>query len=203
MVGGFSFKLVSKRAEYQFDINRKITRVVGDSATGKSELVRLLIDSQTTNSGVSVSCKYSCEVLNNQVFRRIKEDITNVCQRIKNHSSENFKLAMRNLLSRDDNIMFFADEDFTGMNTAEFALYCKFTDSFFVLFCRNPLCKIPYSYTEIYRIKTSGKFHTLVSVFRNTDYLKFYENKKMVVEDSNSGFEFFNYFYNVNNLVVV
>ena len=34
MVGGFSFKLVSKRAEYQFDINRKITRVVGDSATG-------------------------------------------------------------------------------------------------------------------------------------------------------------------------
>jgi hypothetical protein len=98
-------------------------------------------------------------VLNNLVFRRISEDIKTVCQKAKNHNSKNFEVAMRNLLSRDDNTLFFADEDFTDMNTDEFALYCKFTDSFFVLLCRNPLCKIPYSYTEIYSVRKSGRFH--------------------------------------------
>ena len=150
---------MSKRTEYRFDIQRKVTRVTGDSATGKSELVRLLIDSQVANSGIAVSCRYKCGVLNNLVFRRISEDIKTVCQKAKNHNSKNFEVAMRNLLSRDDNTLFFAVEDFTDMNTDEFALYCKFTDSFFVLLCRNPLCKIPYSYTEIYSVRKSGRFH--------------------------------------------
>ena len=76
---------MSKRTEYRFDIQRKVTRVTGDSATGKSELVRLLIDSQVANSGIAVSCRYKCGVLNNLVFRRISEDIKTVCQKAKKH----------------------------------------------------------------------------------------------------------------------
>lgn len=195
MVGGFSFKLAAKRVEYQFDIKRKVMRITGDSATGKSELVRLLADSQIANSGVTVNCKYKCEIINDLIFRRIKEDISIICQKFKNHNSSNFMAAMRNLLEREDNTLFFVDEDFTNMNTDEFALFCKFTDAFFVFSCRNPLYKIPYSYTEIYKIKTSGKFHTLIPVFDSTHYHKFYEDKKMIIEDSGSGFEFFHRFY--------
>lgn len=44
MVGGFVFKLMSKRVEYKFIIKRKITKIVGKSATGKSELIRVLAD---------------------------------------------------------------------------------------------------------------------------------------------------------------
>ena len=44
MLGGFVFKLMAKRIEYKLDIKRKITKVIGKSATGKSELVRLLND---------------------------------------------------------------------------------------------------------------------------------------------------------------
>lgn len=196
MVGGFSFQLVSKRVEYQFDIKRKITKVVGNSATGKSEFVRILADSQTINSGVAVSCKYRCRVIRDIFTESVKNHIDAICQRHKNHNSQAFAEAMRNYLSEYDNTLIFADEDFKHMNTDEFALFCKFTDSFFVLFCREPLCKMPYSYTDIYTIKTSGKFHALVPVFKDTDYLKFYEDRKMIVEDSNSGYEFFSHFYN-------
>ncbi len=44
MLGGFVFKLMAKRVEYKLNIKRKITKVIGKSATGKSELVRLLND---------------------------------------------------------------------------------------------------------------------------------------------------------------
>ena len=37
---------------------------------------------------------------------------------------------MREYLGEYDNMLIFADEDFKSMNTNEFALFCKFTDSF-------------------------------------------------------------------------
>ena len=103
---------------------------------------------------------------------------------------------MREYLGEYDNMLIFADEDFKSMNTNEFALFCKFTDSFFVLLCRDPLHRLPYSYEGIYTIKTSGRFHELMPVFSKEDFLKFYEDRKILTEDSNAGFEFFSYFYN-------
>ena len=82
-------------------------------------------------------------------------------------------------------MLIFADEDFKSMNTNEFALFCKFTDSFFVLLCRDPLHRLPYSYEGIYTIKTSGRFHELMPVFSKEDFLKFYEDRKILTEDSN------------------
>ena len=66
----------------------------------------------------------------------------------------------------------------------------------FVLLCRDPLHRLPYSYEGIYTIKTSGRFHELMPVFSKEDFLKFYEDRKILTEDSNAGFEFFSYFYN-------
>ena len=54
MLGGFTFELKSKRLNYSFTISRKITLVVGDSATGKTELCRLLHDSRHPNTGINV-----------------------------------------------------------------------------------------------------------------------------------------------------
>lgn len=195
MTGGFLFKLTTLRLEYEFRVRRKIMRIVGDSAAGKSELVRELSNARNPKSGVNVNCKYSCMVLTDSFFQQIKEDIFNMCQKIKNHDSQAFADAMRGLLARNDNILFFADEDFSDMGTGEFALFCKFTDSFFVLFCRDTLDKLPYSYTEIYTIRKSGKFHFLVQKYSPEDFLKFYENMGVIVEDSGAGYQFFNYFY--------
>lgn len=195
MTGGFSFKLTSKRVEYKFNVNRKITRITGDSATGKSELIRILSRDADTYRKTTIICPHKYQVINDSFFNAIRMGFSNTRNRTKNHNSLAFINELRDYLSQWDNTLFFADEDFKGMGTDEFATFCKFTDSFFVLFCRNPLHKLPYSYTEIYTMRTSGKFHELIPVFKGEDFLKFYENRKIIVEDSNSGYEFFNHFY--------
>lgn len=99
---------------------------------------------------MDVECKYKCRVINSVYTESVERHIADICQKIKNHSSGAFASAMRDYLNEYDNMLIFADEDFKGMSTKEFALFCKFTDSFFVLICRNSLSKLPYSYTEIY-----------------------------------------------------
>lgn len=44
MLGGFVFKLMAKRVEYKFNIKRKITKVIGKPAAGKSELISVIND---------------------------------------------------------------------------------------------------------------------------------------------------------------
>ena len=75
MLGGFVFKLMAKRVEYKFNIKRKITKVIGKSATGKSELVRLLNDAQTLNSGITVECKYKCRGINSIYTESVERHI--------------------------------------------------------------------------------------------------------------------------------
>ena len=56
----------------------------------------------------------------------------------------------------------FIDEDnINFINSIVFAALCKYTDSFFVIITREPVVSIPYSYTDIYIMRTSGKFHYL------------------------------------------
>ena len=196
MTGGFLFKITAKRVQYEFNVSRKIMRITGDSATGKSELIRVLGDAGNPKTGISTNCKYKCEVITDVFFKYIKEDIIIISNTIKNHSSTEFYDAMRNLLKRYDDTLFFADEDFKDIGTDEFALFCKFTDSFFVLICRNSLGKLPYSYKEIYTIKTSGKFHSLIPKYNANDFSFLDENRNFIVEDSNAGYEFYKYFYN-------
>lgn len=195
MVGGFLFKLTAKRLQYEFMVNRKIMRITGDSAKGKSELVRALIESTVPASGTVVNCKYACRVLSNDLFESIDKNISKTCEKIRNHTSAVFKQEMRELLSEYDNHLFFADEDFGYMEKNSFALFCKYTNSFFVLIRRTPLGKLPYSYAEIYTVKESGKFHTLVPKYRSSDFKDIYDVQTYVVEDSNSGYDFFRFYF--------
>lgn len=57
MIGGFQFRLNSNKLQYDFVINRKITKIIGDSATGKSELVATVSmkDDAAMNSGLDFS----------------------------------------------------------------------------------------------------------------------------------------------------
>lgn len=152
MVGGFLFKLTAKRVEYKFNIKRKITRITGESAAGKSELLRMLADSQTARSGVYVECRYKCRSIQSIYTESVERHIADICSRVRNHSSHAFESEMRDYLKEYDDNLIFADEDFTGMDTEEFALFCKFTDSFFVLICRNPLSKLSAFGCEIEKI---------------------------------------------------
>lgn len=198
MTGNFKFKLISKRVCYEFMVYRKIMRITGESASGKSELIRQLLLAENPRTGVIVNCKYPCRVLNNDRFQAIKKVIKAVDEKIKNHESEAYRETMKESLKEYKNILFFADEDFDELASELFAKFCKFTDSFFVLICRDYLAKLPYSYTEIYRIKKSGKFHYLENLYQYESFQKLADNNEhlYITEDSNAGFEFFQKFYN-------
>lgn len=194
MIGGFNFKLESKRLHYSFVLNRKITKIAGDSATGKSTLVSSVADSLNPRNKIQMTCEYQCSEISEVFTSILFQDIHSLKENYKNRVSyKKYHTAMRELLSKYDNRVYFCDETFRYLPTYEFAAFCKFTDSFFVICCRDKLDNLPYSFTEIYSIISSGKYHKLEKVYDS--FLKIPElqkNTNILIEDSNSGFQFFN-----------
>ena len=74
-------------------------RITGDSAAGKSELARTLLDAQNPRAGITVTCRYPCAVLDDQAFRAASREILKLSGRIKNHDSAEFYHAARRLLA--------------------------------------------------------------------------------------------------------
>ena len=58
MIGGFQFRLNSNKLQYDFVVNRKITKIIGDSATGKSELVATVATKDDAAMNIHITCKY-------------------------------------------------------------------------------------------------------------------------------------------------
>lgn len=189
MLGGFTFELKSKRLNYSFTISRKITLVVGDSATGKTELCRLLHDSRQPNTGISISCKYQCEDLSDIDFKRLEKKILEISCSTSDQKQNEF----RTLLQEYDNTFFICDENFSYLGSNAFAIFCEFTDSFFLIASRTKLPNIPYAFNEIYTLHRSGKYNTLIPCYdkRSFCYLPEKLTGKILTEDSNSGYYFF------------
>lgn len=190
MFGDFEFRLSSRNADYRFKIKRKITRITGQSAAGKSELCRLITAGRNPRAGITITCPYPVKVFDDAQFFLIEAVIEKLNGKYKNHDSAEYRNALRDALSFYDHILFFADESLECMNTHEFSVFCKYTDTFFVLISRAALKHLPYSFTEIYEMKASGRFHTLEQVYSAEDFLVFDDTKQIVTEDSNSGFQF-------------
>ena len=185
MIGGFQFRLISNKLQYDFIIKRKITKIIGDSATGKSELVDTVAMKNDLAMNIRITCKYE-PIEISRAFSEI------LYKRLKTFRSEFKSETIREILEEYDGYLFFCDETFPYLFTDEFAVFCKYTDSFFVICCRAKLTNLPYSYTEIYKMKESGKYHTLESVY--DEYSKIPDVtgiKAALIEDSGSGFDFY------------
>lgn len=193
MIGGFNFKLESKKLHYSFVLFRKITKITGDSATGKSTLVTGVADSINPRNKIQITCEYQCTEISEIFTSILYQDILSLKSHYKNHTSDKkYLTAIRELLSKYDNRVYFCDETFRYLPTSEFATFCKFTDSFFVICCRDKLVNLPYSFTEIYHIISSGKFHKLEKVYDNFIKIPLLQkDTNIIVEDSNSGYQFF------------
>lgn len=201
MIGGFDFSLKGSRIDYRFTVHRKITKIIGNSATGKTVLCDAVYNSQNKRSGLEIFCKYECLNIDEVYTRVLHQDIQALSSRFSNRKGQDFQLAIREMLDRYDNILFFCDETFRFLSTTEFAMFCKYTDSFFVICSRDKLEQIPYSYKEIYTIKSSGKFHTLERAYHDKCSINCSVNEfdklKILLEDSKSGFQFYSK-YNSN-----
>lgn len=175
MRGKHAVRVENNVVRYDFELRRNITVVQGDSATGKTQLINMLLEygDGSSESGVRLTCDKPCYVL---------------------ADDRNWQLLLRNTA---DTIVFI-DEEHEFITTEAFAELVKDSDNYYVLITRNRLPMLPYSVEEIYGIHESGKYKSLRQTYN--EFYRIYGNlapsetvrpARIITEDSNSGFDFF------------
>ena len=173
MKGRYKVVVHNNRLHYEFEIKRNITIIQGNSATGKTTLVDMLRQHMNlgVSSGVDVVCDVPCRVL---------EGI-------------DWKIILSNL----HGMILFIDEGNDFVTQEEFASAIKGSDNYFVIITRENLYNLPYSVEEIYGLHYSGKHQNTKKVYQETYQIYSavrelpVKPKKFIIEDSNSGFDFF------------
>ena len=174
MKGIHHITVSNSTVKYEFDIKRNITIIKGDSATGKTTLVELISEHYESGpeSGVTLSCDKPCRVLAGR-------DWSTILPTIK------------------DSIVFI-DEDNDFLPSVEFAGAAKESNNYYVIVTREGLPNLPYSVDEIYGIRTSGRYvglkqayHEFYHIYGEHTPNKSVAPDTVIVEDSNSGYEFF------------
>ena len=177
MKGSYWFKAKSKKVLFEFSIRRNITIIKGDSATGKTTLLRILYEYLRIGrqSGYAVSTNASYYVY------------------IRDEVGRDWKDALYPL----KNTVIFIEENNEFVFTKEFASYVKESGNYFVFVTRAPLKMLPYSIHEIYEIITDGKrtdikesYHEFKEIYSNYPIIENNKIQNVVTEDSNSGYQF-------------
>lgn len=173
MKGRHNIVVKNKKLHYEFEIKRNITIIQGDSATGKTTLIDMLrqYENYGTDSGISVECDVPCGVL----------------------EGREWELQLQN----KKGCILFTDEGNSFVKTEEFAKIVRKSDNYFVLITRENLYNLPYSVEEIYGIRSSGKYQHTQRIYQQM--YQIYSRKQespvkpqmIIVEDSNSGYDFF------------
>ena len=121
---------------YEFDVKRNITIIRGDSATGKTTLYNIIRSFNTQKSDepglVYVDCDKPCIALGEQ----------------------NLEVNLRNT---SDSIVFLDEESIAGCDARELSKIMQESDNYYVIITRDALSWLPYSITEIYRLRGSCK----------------------------------------------
>lgn len=179
MKGTYEVTVKNNRVQYRFIIQRNITILRGNSATGKTTLIGLIaqFERNGNKSGVQLVCERKCVVLTNEFWKQ--------------------------KLAETHNSLIFIDEDSDFILTEEFAAAAKQSDCYFILVSRATLPNLPYSVNEIYELhnvtRGYGKIRRLY-----TEFQRIYSDRRseeripedfmpacIIVEDSNSGYQFF------------
>lgn len=142
MTGRHHVRISNSLVRFDFDLNRNITIIRGNSGTGKTTLFELVAEHMRLGdkSGVNVSCDVDCAALTD--------------------------IDWRNQLRRISGSIVFIDEGADYVAEEEFAAMIRDSDNYYVFFVRENLHLLTYSVKEIYEIKTSGKYHKLVPMYK-------------------------------------
>ena len=176
MKGSYKVKVSRRRGTtFEFTVRRNITIVRGDSGTGKTTLYDMVADYTRLGdrSGVTVQCGRPCVALTD--------------------------IDWRNQLAGIAGSIVFIDEGMEDLPSECFASAVGESDNYYVIFTRSELPCLPYSVNEIYRIKTSGKFHSLVPMYKELEGHRYSLSRAkanqdfdvLLTEDSKSGLQFF------------
>lgn len=186
MKGKYRIVVQNKRIRYDFEIRRNLTVIRGESATGKTTLIEMIREyyENQTDSGIQLDCEKECTIL----------------------SGRNWKAELT--LMKDSII--FIDEGNEFVFTDEFAAVIQNTDNYYVIVTRESISSLPYSVTEVYGIRNAGKYGTLRKTYNEffhlyslADYQNNVKPTKIITEDSNSGYYFFEKISTQNSITCI
>lgn len=174
MRGSHHIIVQNNKVRYEFDIKRNITIIRGDSATGKTQLISMLESYQRDGISSGIEIQSDCELA--VIYAN-------------NWESE---------IDRLQGAIVFIEEGQGFVATNDFAEKVRGSDAYFVIITRQVLDNLPYSVEEIYGIRSSRKYKGLRQIYNEfyrlygDQYNNRWEIERVLTEDSNSGFEFFN-----------
>ena len=148
MVGKYEIEIYNKRVHYFLTVKRNITVLQGDSATGKTELIRLIREHEENgdSSGITVRCDVECTVLTSV-------DWEARLSRLRQH-------------------IIFMDETARFVRSREFAERVRGSDNYFVIISRDDLVQLPYSVDEIYGLRNdTSKYNQFKKVYNEMYHL--------------------------------
>jgi len=174
MKGKHALRIQSAYLRFDMEFIRNITIIQGDSATGKTTLVDMIQEYLLNgpDTGISLYCDCPCRVIAGNTW---KEQLSSI----------------------EDSIVFI-DEGNRFVASEDFAKIVRGSGNYYVIVTRESLDNLPYSVTEIYGIKSSGKYGSLEPVYHEMyriyeqDELRMADSQTFLIEDSNSGYDFFN-----------
>lgn len=134
MKGQHRVIIQNKRIRYDFTLQRNLTVLRGDSATGKTALIDMVREyaNNETPSSIELVCDKHCYVIEGSTWR--------------------------GQLSVVEDSIVFIDEGNVFVTTDEFAEAIQKTDNYYVIVSREGLPNLPYSVQEIYGIRNEGKY---------------------------------------------
>ena len=180
MIGKYDIEVVTRKVDYQLTVERNITILSGNSATGKSTLYRAIkqFENDGRASGIKLTCDRPCVILEGKNW---ENDLKEIKQSIV-----------------------FVDEGAKFINTEEFATAIKKSDNYYVLITRQDLGNLPYSRHEIYELDTNRignrMFCKQQQIYKSNNIAQNAIISKIVTEDSKTGYEFYNEYAKTHNI---
>ncbi len=181
-----------RRVRFEFELERNISIITGQSGTGKTTLVGMIFDYLRLGdkSGITLESTAPCRILEGMMWRET--------------------------LSLYHQCIIFIDEGNEFVTSQAFAEAIQQTDNYYVIITRENLHNLPYSIDAIYEICVSGRFGKLKTVYNH--FRRVYDQNgrlddknrtnlcgihTILTEDAKSGFEFFTAFAQNNHLECV
>ena len=182
MRGTYEVKVSNVNVSFTLELERNITILFGDSATGKTTLIEMLRDFEESgrSSGVTVHCKRPCRVLTNADWEYRLNGIR-------------------------DSIVFL-DGGNAFVKSEAFARAIQSSSNYYVIVTRESLYQLPYSVNAILKLKTTGRRgKTYVRAYPQYDHLadpvgEISRIQEIVTEDSNAGHEMFDHIAAENHI---
>ena len=182
MRGTYEVKVSNVNVSFTLELERNITILSGDSATGKTTLIEMRRDFEESSrsSSITVHCKRPCRVLTNADWEYRLKGIR-------------------------DSIVFL-DEGNAFVKSEAFARAIQNSSNYYVIVTRESLHQLPYSVNAILKLKTTGRRgKTYVRAYPQYDHLadpvgEISRIQEIVTEDSNAGHEMFDHIAAENHI---